>query len=473
MRWLIAILVAVASAAAKADDLLLLKLSSGQTVAVATGVGRFDVLGVFGTVTTFDPTPTPQPTPTLPVNVPGPFVLGLRDPRTSLPQDQQDTMVCEAVAQWCRSNCAKDTAGTVAARWLQPGQDLQREVDPAWKTLAGLPQVAAAGSSVVVLVDQRHISVEPLPANPTAAVARLNAFFGGAKAGPDAERPKRKFDAATYLIDDTNWQTVAGDGKEVTVNGHKRPLAAKIKRPFQSVSKLTLRDVGLQVYSEAETKQRIAVKTANKSWLKDRVYSLERMDQNGYGQCWACGPCVAFRSASARQGGFVRLLSMNPLARDSGYRNWGSGGGDPSDSVETLCTKGTARCTLPNGQPLWPQDSSGHSEKWDTSAAKADYDNNRVTVCIEIRSGSAGFLEFCSAIIQDIPLVCTWSWWNHVTAANWLAVSSSGEIQVGIENSWGEDYGDNGFGLLAGSRKYSSGTWGFVQVTQSTRDPSK
>ena len=60
MRYAIPLILAFATTAA-ADDLILLELSGGQTIAVKMAAGEVTVLGVFQTVTTISPENPPQP----------------------------------------------------------------------------------------------------------------------------------------------------------------------------------------------------------------------------------------------------------------------------------------------------------------------------------------------------------------------------------------------------------------------------
>lgn len=271
--------------------------------------------------------------------------------------------------------------------------------------------------------------------------------------------------ANLITIDDSNFQQVLGDGERVWVNGHWRYLSAKVEKPRFTCSRTTMAEANLQVFAEDELKDRINQIKKDRAWIKDLMYETECPDQDGYGQCWCFGTCEAFWMRSWLQGGMPRMLSPNALARDAGYSNWGSGGGDPTDSVNTLIKTGGVR------ESIWPSDSSGHSMKWDTPQANADHDENKIVTCVEIEPGKAGYLAQVSAVVQGCPLVCTWNWWNHVTAGCWAEVVGS-EIQFGIRNSWGTDWSDRGFGLLAGTRKYSSATWAIVEVTQSTKVPA-
>ncbi len=63
MRFLIALLLTLCSVAASSDDLLIFKLTSGQYVAVKTGAGGLELVGVFDSATIIEAVPTP-PTPT-------------------------------------------------------------------------------------------------------------------------------------------------------------------------------------------------------------------------------------------------------------------------------------------------------------------------------------------------------------------------------------------------------------------------
>lgn len=61
MRWCILLLLTLCSVAASADDLLIFKLSTGQYVAIKTGDGGLELVGVFDNATIIEPGPTPTP----------------------------------------------------------------------------------------------------------------------------------------------------------------------------------------------------------------------------------------------------------------------------------------------------------------------------------------------------------------------------------------------------------------------------
>ena len=142
--------------------------SSGPITIRATNGGKTVTQSVQVTVTT-PPTPIP---------LAGMFVEIIHDPNKSLPQGQADILASPDVRKWADANCTKDKAGKVAFRYFAPSEDLNREVDPAWS--AGQKQDTKGITDPYWLLSnpQGLWVIESLPANPAAAVARLNEFKG-------------------------------------------------------------------------------------------------------------------------------------------------------------------------------------------------------------------------------------------------------------------------------------------------------
>lgn len=63
MRWLLATILTLACSVVSADDLMIFRLSGGTTIAVRSGGGKFELLGIFDSVTVIEPNAPTPPTP--------------------------------------------------------------------------------------------------------------------------------------------------------------------------------------------------------------------------------------------------------------------------------------------------------------------------------------------------------------------------------------------------------------------------
>ena len=246
--------------------------------------------------------------------------------------------------------------------------------------------------------------------------------------------------------------------------GVRRVFGAKMVPGRFRATPTTLGDVGIGLFPESEWPDRIAEKAKAGSWLKDLTYGLPALNQRSVGQCWLFGNCGAMRALSVKSGGVLRLPSVQCLAYSlrGSYRRWGNGGGDPADSAQALVDVGACR------DELWPSDPSvGQSAKYWTNAAQDDRLNLRCDRMVELGRDEDIWLELGTCLLKGVPVGVCFDWWGHHVWAAWLEFVSR-EVQLGIDNSWGPEWSDNGYGLLAGKRKRPDGAWAFVEMVQAS-----
>ena len=61
MKWLLALFLAFVASTSQADNLIVLKLSGGQVIALRTGDSGLDIIGIFDSVTVLDSDPIVPP----------------------------------------------------------------------------------------------------------------------------------------------------------------------------------------------------------------------------------------------------------------------------------------------------------------------------------------------------------------------------------------------------------------------------
>lgn len=213
---------------------------------------------------------------------------------------------------------------------------------------------------------------------------------------------------------------------------------------------------GIVLYDEREIKERLEEMWRGKASLMHLGYQFDSLKQNA-GTCWVHCASGASSLLIAAAGLPYRVPSPMSIAYHC-YSGWGTGGGYPSLAVEKFQQHGAVRTEL------W-----GENERVKAlnDRTKDDRKYHWLEEIAETGSGEQGFLRVMSAACQGYPSVVSYSWWRHAVYCCWGRVDN-GEIKLGIRNSWGNSgYGDKGFGLLSGSRKYPSWSCVFLRMRQS------
>lgn len=264
-----------------------------------------------------------------------------------------------------------------------------------------------------------------------------------------------------HVIDDTNWRDYVPDENEVVVGPDGEKFFCGLKPPTMG-DVLPMRAVpweasGLVFYDEKEIKERLEDMWAAKASLMHRVYHTDALKQSA-GTCWIHGTCQAGMMMFVSANLPYRTLSPLSVAYHC-YSNFGVRGGYPATGIAKLQEFGASTVET------WPENAA--SAKYDTAESKAERVHNWLEEVVELGSGEEAFWKSMSAICQGKPCGWSFNWWRHYVCGCWGRVEN-GEVCGGLRNSWGNSgYGDKGFGLLKGSRKYPSGAYAFLRMRQS------
>jgi hypothetical protein len=171
------------------------------------------------------------------------------------------------------------------------------------------------------------------------------------------------------------------------------------------------------------------------SFLQDlKGDRLPPHDQGTTNYCWAHGSVRAVELIDLYQTDQPCLLSAESVAVPlTGGRNRG---GTPDEALDRLISHGACK------QDRWPVNSRDLSY-WNAPTA-AEAQNHRVLRWLLVRSWE---MQVTLAILR-FPVAAGLSWWGHLVCQHTPIILPNGEVGIGADNSWGPDYGENGYFVL-------------------------
>lgn len=208
----------------------------------------------------------------------------------------------------------------------------------------------------------------------------------------------------------------------------------------------------------------IAELVANKSQLsdiRDHAYGspYKSLDQNGQGFCWMYSGTAAVMILRAKANmPHVRLSAHAGACIIKNFRDQGGWGAQGLDRLRS------------HGQPS--------VEFWAEKSMSRQYDKPETWENAALHKVSEGFIDLDEAqydrrlsfqqvltcLIRRIPVIADYNWWGHsVCALDAVDVSPNksnrdpSRYGVRIINSWTDNWGTNGTGVLTGSKAIPDG----------------
>jgi len=191
---------------------------------------------------------------------------------------------------------------------------------------------------------------------------------------------------------------------------------------------------------ESEWQARIQEMEERKTRTSDVIdqAGLPCKDQGQTNYCWINAPthCVECERVIQNQDTVI----LSPASAGAQIKNYRNDGGWGREGLEFIVQYG-----------LVPVD------KWPANAISRQYfDGSRenaalhkVTEWYDLRPDNLDQLMAC--LFARIPVAVGYDWWRHEVCAVDPVRVSAGNYGVRIRNSWG-DWGENGFGILSGSK---------------------
>lgn len=178
----------------------------------------------------------------------------------------------------------------------------------------------------------------------------------------------------------------------------------------------------------------------------DEYETLQSLDQDGFGLCWAFSSTKATMYTRARMG--LPPVKLSAWAVAGWVKGWQDQGGWGLQSVEMLAKRGAPRYDLcpqykrSYDNPAMEQDALNHiiTEWWD-----GDGNNN----------SAKRVQQMITMFLLGLAPVLDFNWWGHSVCG--CRLRSINPLVIDIDNSWGASAGDKGIYTLQGSKAVPDG----------------
>lgn len=222
----------------------------------------------------------------------------------------------------------------------------------------------------------------------------------------------------------------------------------------------------MKLIDKSEWSARIKERKEQKSGLRDIRKTMangakhKSLDQNGQGYCWAysIGSVIMF----ARGKNNLPYQRLSPHAVACKIKNFQDQGGWCGLSAKF------ARETGYPTEQFWPQKSmargNDNAATW-ADAAKHKITNDWVDLAKPVYDQNLTFGQVVTRLLNNDPVAVDFNWWGHSVCAIDVDEVEPGSFALVIINSWTDQWGDEGEGLLRGNKALPDGAVAVSSVT--------
>lgn len=240
------------------------------------------------------------------------------------------------------------------------------------------------------------------------------------------------------VIDDSNYQQFVQLAANIGEFG-----SGYIPRNFQSTPFGSIvKKYSGPIFDRKELIERIKEKEALQSGLfaMFKKMKLPILNQGRLGYCWMYGTVMAMIMAYAKMG---MVLHLSPTSCAAKGKNYANQGGLAEEALRYIKKFGVSTVNF------WP-DGGLADRRYDTPEQRANAELHKAVEFEELPSENPEAVA--SALVVDLPCTAGLGWWGHLVALAQPCVMPDGSIGFQFPNSWGTQFGKEGWGVLAGSK---------------------
>lgn len=202
-----------------------------------------------------------------------------------------------------------------------------------------------------------------------------------------------------------------------------------------------------------EWPDRIRARSASQLSHLIEVAGLPCYDQGGTNYCWAHAATLALNAAEIVSGlPMVELAPESVAVPITGGRNRG---GTLTEALDYLRAFGAAeRRFIPRNELR----QSRFADGWKANRALHRIDEYHPIV------GPKIWDQMITGVLDGFALMKGLRWWEHAVADTDVVLDDDDTVLVKFRNSYGAEYGENGFAYLDESRGTPEPGWGIIAV---------